>query len=98
MKACPPPVKKSGTETESEGWKIRGIWRKNMPLKRGSSQKTISQNIGELREAGYPAKQAVAIAYKKAGKSRRKKTTGGRKRRARKTGTRRKRGTSRRRR
>jgi len=69
-----------------------------MPLKRGSSQKTISQNIGELREAGYPAKQAVAIAYKKAGKSRRKKTTGGRKRRARKTGTRRKRGTSRRRR
>lgn len=43
-----------------------------MPLKRGRSRKVISSNIGELRRSGYPAKQAAAIAYKKAGKSRRK--------------------------
>ena len=34
-----------------------------MPLKRGYSQETVSQNIGELRaDAGLPAAQAVAIA------------------------------------
>ncbi len=43
-----------------------------MPLKRGSSQATISKNIGQLIEEGYPRNQAVAIAYRKAGKSRSK--------------------------
>ena len=33
-----------------------------MPLKEGYSEKTISQNIRELREAGYKHDQAVAIA------------------------------------
>jgi hypothetical protein len=41
-----------------------------MPLKRGSSRKTISQNIRTEVQAGRPVKQAVAIAYSKAGKSR----------------------------
>jgi len=56
-----------------------------MPLKRGSSQKTISSNIGEMvrsfkkkgkigtskpSSVGAAAKQAAAIAYSKAGKSR----------------------------
>lgn len=41
-----------------------------MPLKKGSSQETISKNIGQLRREGYPPKQAAAIAYSKAGKSR----------------------------
>jgi chitinase len=56
-----------------------------MPLKKGSSQKTISRNIGELvgayKEKGRigtskpkskaaAVKQAAAIAYEKAGKSR----------------------------
>ena len=37
-----------------------------MPLKQGSSQKTISANIGELVRYGRPVKQAAAIAYKEA--------------------------------
>ncbi len=56
-----------------------------MPLKRGSSQKTISTNIGEMvrsfKESGKigtskpkgkraAMRQAAAIAYRKAGKSR----------------------------
>lgn len=40
-----------------------------MPLKSGSSKEIISENISELRKAGHPEEQAVAIAMKKAGKS-----------------------------
>lgn len=41
-----------------------------MPMKKGSSQKTISQNISAEVRAGRPQKQAVAMAMRSAGKSR----------------------------
>lgn len=40
-----------------------------MPLKKGSSKKTIEKNVKTEIAAGKPPKQAVAIAYSKAGKS-----------------------------
>lgn len=36
------------------------------PLKKGSSKKVISSNIGQLREEGRPQNQAIAIAMDKA--------------------------------
>lgn len=44
-----------------------------MPLMHGESKEVISSNISELRHSGYPEKQAIAIAFSKAGKSRKPK-------------------------
>lgn len=44
-----------------------------MPLAKGSSKKVISKNIATEIRAGKPKKVAAAIAYKTAGKSRKKK-------------------------
>ena len=42
-----------------------------MPLKKGKSDKAVSSNIRELKRAGKPQKQAVAIALRQAGRARR---------------------------
>ena len=43
-----------------------------MPLEKGRGKKAISRNIAELRRSGYPAKEAEAIAYRQAGKARKR--------------------------
>lgn len=43
------------------------------PLRKGRSQKVISENISEMIKAGHPRDQAIAAAMSNAGKSRKKK-------------------------
>lgn len=40
-----------------------------MPLRKGKSDAVVSANISELIHSGRPQKQAIAIAMRKAGRS-----------------------------
>jgi hypothetical protein len=44
-----------------------------MPLKKGRSKETISSNIKELKAAGKPQDQAVAIALNASGRKKKRK-------------------------
>jgi hypothetical protein len=45
-----------------------------MPLAKGSSKKTVSQNIRKMMREGYPQKQAIAASLSSARKSTRKRS------------------------
>lgn len=46
-----------------------------MPLIKGKGKKTIAKNIATEVRGGIPPNQAIARAYAKAGKTRKKKTS-----------------------
>jgi hypothetical protein len=43
-----------------------------MPLKRGYSKKTVSENVRKLRSEGYSQAQSTAIALSEASKARKR--------------------------
>lgn len=43
-----------------------------MPLKKGYSKQTVSENISEMMKSGYPQKQAVAASLSSARESAKK--------------------------
>jgi hypothetical protein len=45
-----------------------------MPLAKGSSKKTVSENIRKMMREGYPQKQAIAASLSSARKSTRKRS------------------------
>lgn len=47
-----------------------------MPLMKGSSDQVVSENIAELRRAGHPEDQAIAIAMREAGRAKKPKKKG----------------------
>lgn len=44
-----------------------------MPLKKGTTSETVSENIRKLKSEGYPQRQAVAIALNTKKQSEKKK-------------------------
>jgi hypothetical protein len=59
----------------AESIKACGLGSADMPLKKGSSAKTISENIRTEIKSGRPQKQSIAIALRMAGKPKPKRKT-----------------------
>jgi hypothetical protein len=66
------PVKRGFVHQEKIRINITKSRRRSMPLKKGSSKKTISQNIKTEIKSGKPQRQAVAIALQTARDSKKK--------------------------
>ena len=73
MPCCGKPARWNGKTMACEacGQAYR-VKEDEMPLKKGSSQKSVSANIKTEMAAGKPQRQAVAISLRVAGKSRKK--------------------------
>lgn len=54
-----------------------------MPLRGGSSEDTVSENIREMMHSGYPQKQAIAASKEQQRRSKRKGKRKGKRRRKR---------------
>ena len=48
---------------------LMGKKEKEMPLHKGKSKEVIGENISEMEDSGYPAKQAIAASLNEARKS-----------------------------